>query len=70
MTNGTLVLNGITDQQLEKIVDFKTKHESEVAFDPGALRKAGPTSYNNAAFSWTNDNQFKVVLELVSSLLA
>ncbi len=73
MTNGSMVLNGITEKQLVVILQFKLAHEGQLAFSPQALQVASnPPNviYNNAGFSWTNEPQLRLVLELVGSLLA
>lgn len=73
MNAGNLTLNGITEQQLIKILQFKVAHEGQFSFSPNSLQPFSPaqnvTVYNNATFSWSGDPGLKAVLELVTSLL-
>ena len=75
MTSGNLVINGITELQLIKILEFKSSHEGQFLFGVNALQPIqapqanSPTLYNNAAFSWRDDVGLKAVLELVTALL-
>lgn len=73
MNAGNIVLNGISERQLVQILQFKLAHEGQFSFSPQALQQisAPPPNviYNNAAFSWQNDEQLKLVLELVNSLV-
>lgn len=72
MTNGNLVVNGITEKQLVTILQFKLAHEGQLTFNPQTLQTASNppnVTYNNAAFTWSNEPQLKLVLELLGSLL-
>ncbi len=72
MTNGTLTLNGITDQELVKILDAKIRHEGSFSFNPQQLQVVAGmnnrTVYNNAILTWQNADTLKLVLQLLTEL--
>jgi hypothetical protein len=70
MTSGNLVVNGITELQLIKILEFKSLREGQFLFAVNALQpiSSNPVMYNNAAFAWKDDNGLTAVLELMSTL--
>lgn len=77
MTTGQLILNGISDPQLEIIIQLKAQQETIFHFQPEQMRPqqkvyAGPApnGYDNVILSWTNDPGFKVILELLTRLNA
>jgi hypothetical protein len=72
MNAGSMNLNGVTEKQLVTILQFKLAHEGQFAFSPQTLQPiSNPPNvmYNNANFSWQNDEQLKLVLQLLASLL-
>ncbi len=75
MTSGSLVLNGVTDKQLAKIIDYKASHEGVFNFSLSQTQQVPtppnqPTTYNNFVIVWGNDNGLKAVIELIASLLS
>jgi hypothetical protein len=67
-----MVLNGVTERQLVTILQFKLAHEGQISFSPQVLQSVtGPpnVTYNNANFSWSGDEQLKLLLQLVSQLV-
>jgi hypothetical protein len=72
MNAGNMVVNGITERQLITILQFKVAHEGQFSFSPQSLQPVTPppnVTYNNAAFSWANDDQLRLVIQLLNSLL-
>lgn len=75
MTSGSLVLNGVTDRQLAKIIEYKAAHEGLFNFSLSQTQQVPtppnqPATYNNFVLVWGADNGLKAVIELVASLLA
>jgi hypothetical protein len=75
MQNGTITLNGVTEAQAAKILEFKTKNEGKFNFNLAQAQQSqanaqGVVTYNGATLSWNTDANLSVVLELVQSLLA
>jgi hypothetical protein len=72
MTNGNITLNGVTETQVAKILQFKTANEGKFTFNlQGVQAMAAPQGvviYNNVNLSWNGDANLKVLLELLSSL--
>jgi hypothetical protein len=72
---GSITLNGITDSELVKILEFKVKHEGKFTFNPQTLQivpnrpPAQETVYNNAIFHWQNEEGLRVVHEIMGYLL-
>jgi len=75
IANGSITINGISDSELVLILDFKIKHEGKFTFNPQQLqvaRAAQPdleTLYNNAIFSWPNEQGLQVIHEIIGKLL-
>lgn len=71
MKSGTITMNGITDQELVKILDAKIRHEGRFTFNPQQLQVAnvgGKMVYNNAVLVWSTEETLKIVLELLTEL--
>jgi hypothetical protein len=71
MTSGSMVLNGVSEKNLVTILQFKLTHEGQFNFSPQSLQPAsGPPNvlYNNAQLNWGNDEQLKLVIQLLTSL--
>ena len=72
---GNITLNGITDAELMRILEFKIKNEGKFTFNPQTLQivqnrpAAQQTVYNNAVFYWSNEEGLKVVHEIIAYLL-
>lgn len=80
--NGTLIINGIGDEELVKILEIKVKHEKSLAFNPQQLQPVmehrqpqpqpqavHPQIYNNAVFTWQTDEGLEAVHKVISMLL-
>ena len=75
--NGVLTLNGVTDQELVKILEVKIRHENAFNFNPQQMQNAGMTNvgnkpsavYNNVALHWPNEKGLAAVHEIVNFLL-
>jgi hypothetical protein len=71
---GTIVVNGISDKELVKILEIKLRHEGKFQFNPQQLQVTNnpnqPGSfYNNAHFSWSNEAGLEAVYEVMAYLL-
>jgi hypothetical protein len=73
---GNLVLNGVTDPQLVKILDVKIRHEQSLQFNPQQMQVqqinigGKPSSvYNSVILAWANENGLEAVQEIVHYLL-
>lgn len=75
MQNGNITLNGVSEKQVSKIFEFKLAHEGQFSYNPAAMtqfqpQQSTPAIYNGVLIQWNNDDQFKVVLQLLSSLVS
>ena len=73
---GHLILNGITDPQLVKILDVKIRHEQSLQFNPQQMQvqpinQGGKASsqYNNVTLVWVSENGLEAIQEIVHYLL-
>ena len=72
MTGGTITLNGVTDAQMAKILEFKSEHEKEVRVELGQYGQPGTQSgeiHNGVEMMCNSDPTLKVVLGFVLTLL-
>jgi hypothetical protein len=79
MTNfsGSIIVNGITDKELVKILEIKMKHEGQFFFNPQQLqvtnvnRPGQPQEsvYNNAVFTWGTEAGLDAVYQIMGYLL-
>lgn len=72
MTSSTLTLNGVTDAQMAKILQFKSEHEKEVRAELGQYGQSGTQSaeiHDNVKLICNSDASLKVVLGFVQTLL-
>lgn len=85
VNNGNLMLNGISDAELVKILEVKMRHESSLNFNPQQMqvnpppqqpgRPAPPQpgkivqTYNNVVLAWSSENGLEAVQEIVHFLL-
>jgi len=71
--NGTIILNGITDQEMVRIWEFKAKNEGVFTFNPQQFQIAhdqqGRNFNNNVTFTWTGEAGLKVMHEILGYLL-
>ncbi len=74
--SGNVVVNGITDVELVKILEIKIRHEGKFTFNPQQLQPnqvnvGGKVQsiYNNAVFAWQNEQGLAAVHEVLSYLL-
>ena len=73
--SGTLVINGINDSELVKILEIKTKHKNLV-FNPQQLQplpNAQPQTqeqhYNGANFNWHDEKGLEALRDIIAMLL-
>src|ERR1700756_574354 len=71
---GTITLNGITDRELIQILESKIKNDGKFTFNPQLLQlSAGRTSqetfYNNAIFTWINEEGLRAIHDITGLLL-
>jgi len=73
---GTVVVNGITDAELVKILEIKIRHEGHFTFNPQQLQpvpaqggRPATAAYNNAYFTWSTEQGLAAVHEIVGYLL-
>jgi hypothetical protein len=76
MTNGSVILNGLTDKQLVTVLETKIRHEGVVLFNPQLIQqvqlnppKPGVLLNNNVIVGWSTEAGFKAVIELQAELL-
>jgi len=74
--NGNVILNGIQDAELVKILEVKMRHEQSLNFNPQAMQvqyinQGGKNvqSYGNVTLQWSNEQGLEAVLEIVRFLL-
>jgi hypothetical protein len=74
--SGQLVLNGITDPELVKILDIKIKNEVVLNFNPAQMQSGvsnlgGKQThlYNNVVLGWTSEQGLQAIQDLVQILL-
>jgi hypothetical protein len=76
---GNVLVNGITDEELVKILEIKIKHERSLTFTPQQLQPVAastqpnqpqhPSYYNNANFGWQGQEGLEAVHSIISMLL-
>jgi hypothetical protein len=72
MTFGTITLNGVTDAQMAKILDFKSQHETDIRAEMGNYGQLGTQSaqlHSNVQLLWQSDATLKLVLAFVQTLV-
>jgi hypothetical protein len=72
ITNGAVAINGVSDQDLVKILEVKIKHEKVLNFSPQQMQpQQGPAgqTYNNVNLNWSAEGGLKAVHEIISILL-
>jgi hypothetical protein len=67
MTNGSVILNGITDRELVIVLEAKLHNEGKINFNPAQLQPvpAGTQTYNNLVVAWNGQPGLEVVMELL-----
>jgi hypothetical protein len=73
MTNGNLVLNGISDRDLVIILEVKQRHEGQLTFSPQQMQpgtQGNPPSpaYNNLILQWAGHPGVEAVKEILHRL--
>jgi hypothetical protein len=74
--NGSLILNGLTDKDLVKLLDIKIRHEKSLNFNPQQMQLTNMQTqtgqqqvYNNVVLGWSNEQGLEGVQEIVRTLL-
>lgn len=69
---GSIVLNGVTDKEMELIWAHKAKHEGAFTFNPQQIQPANMpprgTGYNNVIFQYGDLRGLNVIAELANEL--
>jgi hypothetical protein len=75
MTNGNVVLNGISDKELLVILDVKLRYEGKLQFNPQQMKPVDRTTpggqlqnYNNVSLTWSNNSGVQAVKEILHKL--
>jgi len=70
--NGTIVLGGVTDKQLEMIWGHKAKHEGAFSFLPQTMQTQNlgqnRVVYNNVQFAYGNLQGLNLITEIVNEI--
>lgn len=72
ISSGVLALNGITDQDLVRILEVKIKHEKHINFNPQQLQPQHTQTgqfYNNVTLGWNSDEGLEAVQKIILILL-
>jgi hypothetical protein len=72
MASGSVTFNNVSDEELSKATEFKSKHEKVLEFDPTQMQKArniNPGLYDNMTIKWNSNESYAVAHELISLLL-
>lgn len=74
MITGSVIINGVNDKDLVKILDVKIKHETTLMFNPQqmqVLTQGNPPRqfYNNVNLNWQNEDGLEAVHQIISILL-
>jgi hypothetical protein len=73
MTNGNIAVNGVSEKQIAKILEFKTANEGKFTFTLMGVQATqapqGAVTYNNVNLSWNGDANLKTLMELLASLI-
>lgn len=73
MTFGFVTLNGVTDQQLVKVLEAKIKHEGQLEFNTQQVRQEvvgqNKSVNNNVTVGWRADQGLLAVIGLLSELV-
>jgi hypothetical protein len=70
--NGNIVLNGITDQEMVRIWEFKAKNPNAFNFNPQQFQVTphpGGGYYSNVTFHWNGEVGLQVMHQIISYLL-
>ena len=75
MTTGSLTLNGVTDEEVIKILEAKKQQEEVFSFNPQQLQPVTRNAngkqlkeYNSAILSWSSERGIQSVIELLRRL--
>ncbi|HEX9224842.1 MAG TPA: hypothetical protein VF860_16035 [Candidatus Acidoferrales bacterium] len=74
MFTGQVVINGVNDKDLVKILEVKIKHERSLQLNPQQLQVVGTSQpnvmvYNNVVLGWQNEDGLEAVHSIISILL-
>jgi hypothetical protein len=81
MKTGQLMVNGISDRELIKILEVKERHEGSLIFNPAQMQanmqvqhpnrppvQQKEAAYNNVILQFTDDKGLKAVREILHHL--
>ncbi len=70
---GSLLVNGIHEKYLPKLLEIKMKHEGHFIFNPDHLRETviqgQGTTYNNVALEYSSERGMRAAVEVMEYLL-
>ena len=70
---GSLLVNGIHQKNLPKLLEIKMKHEGHFIFNPDHLRETviqgQGTTYNNVALEYSSERGMRAAVEVMEYLL-
>lgn len=74
---GTITLNGVSDSEMVRIWEYKTKDGNKFIFHPNQMQPVNLNNnpaqftgkYNNVVFSWTDEIGLNIVHEILRYLL-
>lgn len=74
MQSGSITLNGVTEEQANRLLKIKEKNEGQYFFSlslaqPTQRDPRGAPVYNGVTLSWRSAPTLKFILSLVESLL-
>lgn len=71
--SGNIVLNGVTDEEMVKIWEFKARNDKAFHFNPAQFQVVTAnqprTTYNNVNFTWNGESGLNVMHEILGYLL-
>jgi hypothetical protein len=70
MVNGSVTFNAVTDAELGRALEFKSKHE-QLSFNPMTMQPAPGQQglYNNMVISWSTNDSYQSAHELIELML-
>ena len=70
--NGSVTLGGVTDREMVKIWEAKTKHGTKLQFNPQQFQivhnQQQGTTYNNVQFTYGDLHSLNILTELINEL--
>ena len=66
-SGGSVTFNNVSDEEVAKLLDFKSNHESEIQFDPKAMQPMGGQvgHYNGVTVTWRSNEAYPTAHEAI-----